>query len=184
MDFKSFWPLWIYEIERVFVYVSFNTQTVKIVVKTQIHMHWSVTNQKIKIFHDFRVFVLCPIPKNENSEIPVIHQNPQNTEMWICNFKNSLNAVQRTSISKWSSHIANNAAVVKTQIHTHWTVINQKIKIFRDFWVFVINPKPFIQKWKLRNHGNSSKTKNTEMWVCSFSKSFELLFKRHQSQND
>ena len=79
-------------------------------VKTQIHMHWSAINQKIKIFRDFRVFVLCPIPKNENSEILEIHQNLQNTEMWVYNFKNSLNTVQTTSISKWSSHVANHAA--------------------------------------------------------------------------
>ena len=78
-------------------------------VKTQIHMHWSAINQKIKIFHDFRVFALCPIPKNENSEIPEIRQKLQNTEMWVCNFKNSLNTVQTTSVSKWSSHVANHA---------------------------------------------------------------------------
>ena len=36
---------------------------------------------EIKIFRDFQVFVLCPIPNNENSEIPEIHQKPQNTEM-------------------------------------------------------------------------------------------------------
>ena len=57
-----------------------------------------------KIFRDFQVFVLCPIPNNENSEIPKIHQKPQNTEMWVCNFKNSLNTVQTTSISKWSKY--------------------------------------------------------------------------------
>ena len=44
-------------------------------------MHWSVINQKIKIFRDFQVFVLSLIPKNENSEIPEINQKPQNTEM-------------------------------------------------------------------------------------------------------
>ena len=85
-------------------------ETVKIVVKTQIHMHWNVINQKIKIFRDFRVFVLSPKPKNENLEIPEIHQKLQNTEIWVCNFKNSLNTVQTTSISKWFSHIANHAA--------------------------------------------------------------------------
>ena len=46
-------------------------------VKTQIHMHCSVINQKIKIFCDFRVFVINPIPKNENSEITEIHQKPK-----------------------------------------------------------------------------------------------------------
>ena len=85
-------------------------ETVKIVVKTQIYMHWNVINKKIKISRDFRVFVLSPIPKNENLEIPEIHQKLQNTEMRVCNFKNSLNAVQTTSVSKWSSHIVNHAA--------------------------------------------------------------------------
>ena len=87
LGFKSFCPLWTYQIEPVFTYVSFNTQTVKIVVKTHIHMHWSLTNLKIKIFREFRVFVLSPTPKNENSEITEILQKRQNTEMWECRFK-------------------------------------------------------------------------------------------------
>ena len=88
VGFKSFWTLWIYQIEPVSVYVSFNTETVKKVVKTQIHMHWSAINQKIKIFRDFRVFVLYPIHKNENSEIPKIYPKPQNTEIrWTKHWK-------------------------------------------------------------------------------------------------
>ena len=34
---------------------------------------------KIEIFRDFRVFVLRPIPKNENSEITEILQKRHNT---------------------------------------------------------------------------------------------------------
>ena len=107
MGFKSFWSLWIYWINPVFVYVSFNTQIVKIVVKKQIHLYVSVINPKIKTFRDFRVFVLSPIPKNENSEITEILQKGHNTEMWECSFKSSWNAVQMTSNSKSFSHIAN-----------------------------------------------------------------------------
>ena len=107
LRFKSFWPLWTFLIESVFAYVSSNSQTVEIVVKTQIHMHWSLINPKIKIFRDFRVFVLSPTPKNENSEITEILQKRQNTEMWECSFKSNWNAVQITSNSKPFCHVAN-----------------------------------------------------------------------------
>ena len=62
---------------------------------------------KIKIFCDFLVFVLSPIPENKNSEITGILQKDYNTEMWECSFKSSWNAVQMTSNSKSFSHIAN-----------------------------------------------------------------------------
>ena len=125
------------------------------------------------IFRSFWVFVLSPIPKNENSEITETHQKPQNTEMWVHNFKNSRNIVQITSKLQWFSYIANHATanwvlkafnsseyiklspflfmsvltqtvkkVVKTQIHMHWSAINQKIKIFHDFRVSVLCPIP------------------------------------------
>ena len=55
-------------------------------VETQIHMHWSVVKQKLKIFHDFRVSVINPIPKNENLEITEIHQKPK---MLKCEYVNS-----------------------------------------------------------------------------------------------
>ena len=55
----------------------------------------------------FRVLVLSPIPKNENSET---HQKPRNTEIWVRNFKNPRNIVQITSKLQWFSHIANHAA--------------------------------------------------------------------------
>ena len=105
MGFKSFWPFWIYWIYPVFVYVSFNTQIVKIVVKKPIHMYVSFANLKIRNFRDFRVFILNPIPKNENREITGILQKGHNTEMWECSFKSSWNAVQTTSSSKSLSHI-------------------------------------------------------------------------------
>ena len=66
-----------------------------------------VKTKKIKIFHDFRVFVLSPMPENENSEIAEILHKGHDTEMWECSFKSSWNAVQMTSNSKSFSHIAN-----------------------------------------------------------------------------
>ena len=140
-------------------------------------------------FRSFRVFVLSPMPKSENSEITETHQKPRNTEIWLGNFKNPRNIAQITSKLQWFNHIANHAVaiwilkafdpseyinffffkvfyvsfntqtvriVVKTQIHMHCSVINQKIKIFHDFRVFVLCPIP--KKRKLGNAGNSSKT--------------------------
>ena len=68
-------------LKPVFVYLSFNSQIVNIVVKKQIHMYLSVINPKIKTFRNFRIFVLSPISKNENSEITEILQKCDNTEM-------------------------------------------------------------------------------------------------------
>ena len=71
-----------------------------------------VKAKKIKISRDFRVFVLRPMPENENSEIAEILQKGHDTEMWECSFKSSWNAVQMTSNSKSFSHIANLVAGV------------------------------------------------------------------------
>ena len=49
------------------------------------------------IFRSFRVFILSPLPKNENSEITETHQKPRNTEMGVRNFKNPRNIVQIAS---------------------------------------------------------------------------------------
>ena len=39
----------------------------------------------------------------------------------------------------------------------------------KDFpWFPGVRYKPYTQKRKLGNHGNSSKTQNAEMWVCKF----------------
>ena len=132
-----------------FLFMSVLTQTVKKVVKTQIHMHWSAINQKIKIFRDFRVFVLCPIPKNENSEILEIHQNLQNTEMWVCNFRNFLNTVQTTSISKWSSHVANHVAA-------EWV-----LKAFEPSEYIKLNPFLFMSVLILKQLKKWSKHRST-----------------------
>ena len=43
-------------------------------------MYLNSADPKIKIFRDFRVFVLSPIPKNENPEILEILQKGHNTE--------------------------------------------------------------------------------------------------------
>ena len=88
-------------------YVSFNTQKVEIVIKKQVYIHLSFIGTKIKIFRDFRVFVLSSIPKNENSEIKEIPQRGHNTEMWKCIFKSSWNAVQMASNSKSFNYVAN-----------------------------------------------------------------------------
>ena len=42
-------------------------------------MHLKFVDTKIKIFRDFQVFVLRPIPKNENSEISEILQKCHGT---------------------------------------------------------------------------------------------------------
>ena len=43
-------------------------------------MYLNFADPKIKIFRDFRDFVLSPIPKNENPEILEILQKGHNTE--------------------------------------------------------------------------------------------------------
>ena len=44
-------------------------------------MHLNIIDPKIKIFRDFRGFVLKPITKNENSEITEIPQKCPNFEI-------------------------------------------------------------------------------------------------------
>ena len=104
-------------------------------VKTQIYMHWSVITQKIKIFRDVWVFILSPIPKNENLEITEIHQKPQNTEMWICNFKNVWYAVQK----------------IRHQFQNHSATL---LVIYdKDFpWFPGFCFEPYTQKRKFGNH--------------------------------
>ena len=186
MGFKSFWSLWIYWINPVFVYVSFNTQIVKMVVKKQIHMYVRVINLKIKIFPDFRVFILSPIPKNENPEITGILQKGHNTEMWECSFKSSCNAVQMTSNSKSFSHIPNLVAgiwVLKTfessgfiNLISFWLCQFQHSKSWNNdrktgphaselyrsknknfLWFPGFHFETYTQKRKFGNHGNSAK---------------------------
>ena len=63
------------------VYFSVNAQKAEIVIEKQIHMYLNFIDKKIKLFRDFWVFVLSPIPKNENSEVAEVQQKPQNTEI-------------------------------------------------------------------------------------------------------
>ena len=42
---------------------------------------WEEKTKKIRIFRNFRVFILSPTPKNKNSEITDILQKSYNTEM-------------------------------------------------------------------------------------------------------
>ena len=44
-------------------------------------MYLNFADPKVKIFRDFRIFVLSPIPKIKNSEITEIYQKPENTEI-------------------------------------------------------------------------------------------------------
>ena len=74
--------------------------------KTDPHV-FELCKPKDRDFPWFPVFVSSPIPKNKNPEITEIHQKKQNTEIWECNFKDSLNVVQMTSFSKWLSYLAN-----------------------------------------------------------------------------
>ena len=94
----------------IVVYFSFNTHKVEIVIKKYIHMHLNILDLKIKIFCDLQVFVLSSIPKYENSGIAEMLQKRYNTEIRKCTFKNSSNALQITSTSKWFSHISNQVA--------------------------------------------------------------------------
>ena len=50
-------------------------------MEKQINMYLNFADLKIGIFRDFPVFVLSPIPKNENSEITGIHRKTQYTEI-------------------------------------------------------------------------------------------------------
>ena len=50
-------------------------------MEKQIHMHLNFIDQKKKIFCDFQVFLMSPIPKNENLEITEILQKHHNTEI-------------------------------------------------------------------------------------------------------
>ena len=95
-----------------FRYVNFNAQKLKIMIRKQVHIHLSYIDPKIKIFRDFRVFVLRPILKNYNSKITEILEKCHHTEMWECSFKSSWNAVQMKSNSKSFSHIPNLVAVI------------------------------------------------------------------------
>ena len=58
----------------VVVYFSVNAQKAEIVIEKQIQMYLNFIDTKIKLFRDFWVFVLSPIPKNENSKVTEIHQ--------------------------------------------------------------------------------------------------------------
>ena len=72
-------------------------QNKKINTQNPFDIAWEEKTKKIKIFRDFRVLVLRPIPKNKNSEITEILEERSNVETWACSFKKSWNAVQTTS---------------------------------------------------------------------------------------
>ena len=102
------------------------------------------------------------------------------------------------SNSKWFSHIANHGAVIcllrvsdssrfykwilffvnfytqkvkivmKKQNLMHLSVINSKIKIFCDFWVFFLSLIPKNENSEITEI--LQKHHNTEIWECSFKK--------------
>ena len=128
----------------------------------------------------------------------------KNPEILKCEYETSKNDNQSkaTSVSKWFSHIANPATAnwvlksfdpseylklnlflfmpvltfkqLKWWSNIHWTVINQKIKIFRDFRVFVINPIP-----KNENSEIIEIHQYPKYWKVSFWRTLEMLFKKH-----
>ena len=53
------------------------------------HIHLNFIDPKIKIFRDFQVFVLNPVPKNKNSEIKKILQKRRITDVLEYSFKSS-----------------------------------------------------------------------------------------------
>ena len=91
----------------------FNTQKVKKWSKTKSHVLELYNpppvhpppQKKIKIFRNFRVFVLIPIPISETSKITEILEKRYNAELWECSFKNSWNTAQMTTSSKWFTDI-------------------------------------------------------------------------------
>ena len=50
-------------------------------IEKQIHMYLKFADLKTEIFRDFLVFVLSPIPHNDNSEVKEIRQKPQYIEI-------------------------------------------------------------------------------------------------------
>ena len=154
------------------------------------------------IFCSFGVFVLSPIPKNENSEIAETHQKPRNTEIWVRNFKNPRNIVQTTSRLQWFSHIANHAAaiwvlkpfdpseyikfspflfmsvLILKQLQSGQNTDPHALECYKpenkDFpWFPSSRFVPYTQKQKLGNPGNSSKT--PKYWNVSMQ--LQKLFK-------
>ena len=90
--FKNFWPIWAYKIEPACFVPILTLKHLKQWAKKQLRMRFTVINLKIKIFRDFRGFVLSPIPINKHLELTEILQKGHNNEMWKC-----WNAVQITS---------------------------------------------------------------------------------------
>ena len=63
------------------VIVLYTTTNKEINKQNSFDIAWEKKTKKRKIFRNFRVFVLSPMPKNENSEIMEILQRGYNTEM-------------------------------------------------------------------------------------------------------
>ena len=63
--------------------------------------------------------------------------------------------------------------VIKKQVHIHLSFIDPKIKIFRDFWVFILSSIPKNENSEITEI--LQKGHNTEMWECSFKSSWNAV---------
>ena len=63
--------------------------------------------------------------------------------------------------------------VIKKQVYIHLSFIGTKIKIFRDFQVFVLSSIPKNENWEIREI--LQRGHNTEMWKCIFKSSWNAV---------
>ena len=158
-------------------------------------------DSKIKIFGNFRIFVLSPIPRNENSKITEILQKRSlywNVRMLLQNqlkcgsIDIKLNSFSHISYLDTSIWVFKNPNIVilsgysnlipfwlcqsKSQnndqkLGPHWSVLCRPKNKYFP-WLPGFRFEPYTQKGKPGNHGNSTKCHNTEIWECSFKTSW------------
>ena len=166
---------------------------------------------KIKIFRGIRGFVLSPIPKSESSEITEILRNNLNAKIKKCNFKEQLRCssnhinvsmiqpvpkvlhicfprasnpsrfIKLSSLLFFSFSTQKVEVMIKKQIQMYLNFVDPKIKILRDFRVFVLSPIPKTKNLKSRKFIKNPKILKYENII---SKTLQILFKWHYSQND
>ena len=99
-------------------------------IKKQMPMNLNFADPKIKIFCDFRVSVLSPIPASENSDITEIYQKPQKTEIWECNFKTL------ELLFKWH-HSQNDPATLLIMCHMFQEILTT-VDLLNWVWFFCL----------------------------------------------
>ena len=72
--------------------------------------------------------------------------------------------------------------VIEKQIHMYLKLYRHKNKNFS--WFLGFRVEPYTQKWKLESHGNSSKTLKILKYENGISRTLEIFFKCHRSQNN